>query len=504
MRLLATAFLLAMSAWAGAGEPARLIVLHTNDLHGQLDPLPKSPVRPVLRGRRAGGLAHLATMVRAIRKEAADTGAYVLLLDGGDLFQGTPVGNETRGKAVLDVMQHIGYDAAAVGNHEFDYGLENCLELARTSTFPLLCANVSGKNRALDEISSHTVFGSPRFPFRVAVIGLITPQTPWITTPGIEKHVRFADPIPVARALLSETDAHIKILLTHLGRDDDAKLAKACPGVDLIVGGHSHTGMGETVHGVPIVQTHGKGMTLGRVDFDLERGSWKVLRVAYRLIPVDPDATPADAVVGERIRIQTHAARKRLARRIGRLAAPLRRSRGFGVSTAGNWMADVMRDGTGAQIGFMNKGGIRCDLEAGPITAADVYRIMPFDNTIVSMDLTGAQVRSIVRQALRPGRRYPGLDWSGIVVEADRAGAGVRPTRIIFGGAELKHDATYRVATNSFLGAGGDGFGQFKAGAALKRHKSLLRDALASHLETHTPYTPPSKNRLRVGEPASR
>ena len=502
MRFLAFALLLAVSA--RAGEPARLIVLHTNDLHGQLDPLPKSPVRPVLRGRRAGGLAHLATMVRAIRKEAADTGAHVLLLDGGDLFQGTAVGNETRGTAVLDVMKEIGYDAAAVGNHEFDYGLENCLRLAKASAFPLLCANASGTSRPLDGISSHVVFDAPRFPCRVAVIGLITPKTPWITTPGIEKHVKFADPIPVARSLLGATDADLKILLTHIGRDGDAELARACPGVDLIVGGHSHTGMGETVNGVPIVQTHGKGMTLGRVDLDLERGSWKVLRVSYRLIPVDPDATPPDAVVGERIRIHTHATRKKLARKIGRLTAPLRRTRDFGASSAGNWMADVIRDATGAEIGFMNKGGIRCDLEAGPITAADVYRIMPFDNTVVSMDLTGAQVRSIVRQALRPGRRYPGLDWSGILVDADREGTGIRPTRILVAGAELKDEAKYRVATNSFLGAGGDGFAQFKAGTAVTRHKTLLRDALTSHLETRTPYTPPSEDRLRVSESASR
>ena len=173
MRLL---LLLLLGAVALADEPVRLTVLATNDLHGQLDPLPPSPVRSVLRGRPAGGYAHLAALVHAIRRE----GPPVLLLDCGDIFQGTPVGNETRGDAVIDCMNLLGYDAGALGNHEFDYGFRNMARLVQRANFPVLAANVSGAR----VLKPYVVIGPPRAPCRVAVIGLLTPGTPSITTPG--------------------------------------------------------------------------------------------------------------------------------------------------------------------------------------------------------------------------------------------------------------------------------------------------------------------------------
>ena len=138
--------LLVLTAVVLAGEPVTLIVLHTNDLHGQLDPQPASPRRAVLRGKPAGGFAHLATMVRAVRKEAP---GRVLMLDAGDIFQGTPIGNETRGDAVIECMNALAYHAGALGNHEFDFGIPNMLRLVKRADFPVLAANMTGEMGAV-------------------------------------------------------------------------------------------------------------------------------------------------------------------------------------------------------------------------------------------------------------------------------------------------------------------------------------------------------------------
>ncbi len=501
MRIFAAALLFFTTAFAD--EPARLVVLHTNDLHGQLRPLPPSPVGPIrrLRGKSVGGFAHLAALVRTTRKEVAQDGGFVLLLDGGDLFSGTPIGNESRGDAVVDAMNALGYDAIAVGNHEFDYGLKNMLRLAERSRFPWLAANMSGRRRPFRQIKPYVVLVPPRVPCRVAVIGLITPSTPYITTPNLGDSVRFADPIGTTRSLLEQIDADLYILLTHLGYSEDRKLAEACPELALIVGGHSHTAMSSTTNGVRIVQTRGKGITLGRVTFDLDKKTWKVLDVRAGKTPIDPSATDPDPAVQRVIQDYEKNLGVKLQRVLGKLTAPLRRNRSFFTSTAGNWMSDVIRKAGGAQIGFMNKGGIRCDLEAGEISFEDIYRLMPFDNTIVSMDLTGAQVRGIARQALKPGR-YPGLEWSGIEIEASKRGSGFEIVAIRVAGKPLEDKLTYRVATNSFVAAGGDGYAWFKQGRNTKKSGRLLRDVLAEALSADSPVTPPRDSRLLVVEKA--
>lgn len=496
MRLLAC---LLLATAALAGDPVRLIVLHTNDLHGQLHPMPPSPVRPVLRGKAAGGYAHLASMVRAIRREAAGRGAKVLLLDAGDIFQGTPIGNETRGRAVIEAMNALGYDAGALGNHEFDYGYENLVALVEKAAFPVLAANLAGAKR----VRPYVVLAPPAAPCRVAVIGVITPGTPMITTPGVTDGLTFADPVPVVRALRKELQADLFVVVSHLGREDELRLAREVEGLALVVGGHSHSPYVRKVDGTLVLQTHSRGLSLGRADLDLDPDGWKVVRAEGRLLPVDPRATAPDAAVQEVIVRYGKDLDERLRRVVGRLAAPLRRARGLVSSPAGNWMADVLRRAGQAEVGFMNKGGIRTDLEAGEVTAGDIYRLMPFDNVVATMDLTGAELRALLERHFAPGR-YPGLEWSGLFVEVARAADGtVTIAAVTVGGRPLDEQRLYRVATNSFLAAGGDGFEAFQKGRRRARG-GLVRDALAADLEARSPLTPPAEARLRVRRGALR
>jgi 2',3'-cyclic-nucleotide 2'-phosphodiesterase (5'-nucleotidase family) len=490
--------LLLAATFAWAGDPVHLIVLHTNDLHGQLAPHPASPARAVLRGKPAGGFPHLVTMVRQIREQALKDGATVLLFSAGDIYQGTPVGNETRGDAVLECMREAGYQAMALGNHEFDYGIENTLRLAKAAPFPVLAANMGGIEDTA--ISAWTKIGAPAAPCTIAVIGLITPTTPQITSPAVGKRFKFADPVATARSLVKQVDADLHFVLSHCGRDVERRIALEVPGVTIVAGGHSHTPVEQVVGDVPHVQTHGKSYTLGRIDLWLDPDGWKVVRSTARLLPVDPAVYPADPKVQAIVDKYSKVLDRKLAVVVGELAGPARRRRGNHSSSAGNWMADVVRRVGKAEIGITNKGGIRTDLEAGKVTLGDVYRLMPFENTIVTMRLTGADIRELVDRHVGLGseQRAPGLEWSGMQVVVED----FETTKITIDGRALEAARIYLVATNSFLGWGGDGFEPFRRGTERAETGVLFRDALAADLRARSPVVPPTERRLIVAKPA--
>ncbi|HEX5138761.1 MAG TPA: bifunctional UDP-sugar hydrolase/5'-nucleotidase [Planctomycetota bacterium] len=486
--------LLLLGAPAFAGGNERVVVVLTNDLHGQMEPLPPSPLRPFLQTQQAGGYAHEATMIRAARREAAEARAHFLLLDAGDIYQGTPIGNETRGEAVIAAMNTLDYDAMALGNHEFDYGVGNVVRLVRQAKFPVLAANASG----VREVKPYVLLAPPRVPCRIAVIGLITTETPHITGPGATKGVRFSDPVEATRAIMKEVEADLFIVVSHIGRDADLKLAAQVDGIALIAGGHSHTPVNDRVNGTLVLQTHAKSLSLARADLTLDPNGWKVVDAKGRLLPVDPRAAPADPAVTDVIGKYGKDLDARLKEVVGELLGPARRDDG----TAGNWMADVIRSVGKAEIGFTNRGGVRADLEKGPVTRADCYRLMPFDNDVVSMDLTGKEIRGLLDRNFAGATSPYRLDWSGLVVDVEGTGGTYRVVAVEAGGKPLEDGRTYRVATNSFLAAGGDGFETFRRGKNTSNAGVLIRDALANDLLERSPLMPPPDPRVRVLESA--
>jgi 2',3'-cyclic-nucleotide 2'-phosphodiesterase (5'-nucleotidase family) len=303
-------------------------------------------------------------------------------------------------------MNTLSYDAMALGNHEFDFGVGNLVGLVRRAKFPVLAANLDG----LRDVKPYVVLAPPRVPCRIAVIGLITPETPYITGPGATKGVRFSNPAAAARALRKEVEADVYILVTHIGREDDLKLAAEVPGFALICGGHSHTPTVEKVGTTLVVQTHTRGLSIARADLTLDRDGWKVTDAKGQLIPVDPRSAPADADVAAVMERYGQDLDAKLKEVVGELAAPARRDDG----TAGNWMADVIRTVGKAEIGFTNRGGIRCDLEKGKVTRADCYRLMPFENDVVSMDLTGEEIKELLDRHFGNAANPYRLEWRGL------------------------------------------------------------------------------------------
>jgi 2',3'-cyclic-nucleotide 2'-phosphodiesterase (5'-nucleotidase family) len=248
----------AQSVASQPGSDEIVTLLETNDIHGRIY-LPDAPQ----------GLTKIASMVRRIREDTPNT----LLLDAGDIIHGTPAAVLNHGLPVLDAMDALGYDAAAAGNHEFDFGQDITQNAIKYAHFPFLSANVLNSETGqpwggLTPYIIKNVGG-----VRIAIFGLTTPETVELEWPSTLKGIRFADPIETAKALVpklrNDEHADVVIALTHLGANADVRLAKSVSGIDFILGGHSHTRIDKQlwVNGVLIAQTGSYAKALGRIDF---------------------------------------------------------------------------------------------------------------------------------------------------------------------------------------------------------------------------------------------
>lgn len=476
----------------------QLCILHTNDVHGHI-------AEERVEGWRkpSGGAAVLAGCVRKIRDENRAAGIPTLLLDAGDIFLGTPEGNVSKGIAVVETMNAAGYDAMAIGNHEFDFGVGVVEALAAAARFPILGANV--------RVSS----GGPPPPFlrpavvkdadglKVGIIGVITESTPEIVMPGRTEKIVFEKPQEVIRAQIADLKAQgvdFIVLLSHCGSWQDKEIAAEVKGIGVIVGGHGHELLRKPLRvrrtGTLVVQAGGTGQYLGRLDcrVDPERG--RVVDHRYETIPLEKGRCAPDpevqaivdrwaAVVGEKFDETVAESLHDLAGN-DTAEAPL-----------GNLIADSMRAATGAQIAFHNNFGIRNPLLAGPVTYRDIYKILPFDNTLYTMTLTGAQLLKILEQSL--ALKYGILQLSGLTVEYDpKAPAGSRVISASCGGDPLDAAARYTVTTNSFLSQGGDSYATFLEGRDVVNSGILDRDALADYLRAHSPISPEGSSPTRL------
>jgi 2',3'-cyclic-nucleotide 2'-phosphodiesterase (5'-nucleotidase family) len=476
--------------------PVRLRVVGINDFHGNL-----RPHRPAFaEGREVGGAPALATYLRLAR-EAVE--APTLLLDGGDTMQGTPLSNLSFGAATVEFYDAAGFHAAALGNHEFDWGVEVLRERMEQAAFPWLAANlfVAGSDTLPSWArATHTVTlpgcaaAAPACDsVRVGIIGVATTATPRTTIPAHVVGFRFGDE---ARAIdrhvpdLRQQGAHFVIVAIHEGAYC-AQGGEPCQGPvieiaerlsqrpDLIVSGHSHTVLNLRAGGVPIVQAGSAGTRLSIVD--LERISADSVSVVVREQPVtytdrvDPD--PAMAALLDRL-VERYG--PLLHEEITHLPEPLLRT--ASEYPLGNLIADAQRAATGVDIAAMNNGGIRTELRAGPVTYEDLFRVQPFANTLVTMDLTGAQVLAFLEQVLSRGR--PDAHVSGIRVRYAPGEAAGDRLRAAFtdDGSPIDPARTYRVAVNNFMAEGGDGFTVLLEGANVENTGIVDLDALIRHL----------------------
>ena len=469
-----------------------LTVLHINDFHGNLLPQPGKEGKPA-----TGGMARIAKMVAEEREKNPEG---TILLSAGDMFQGTPISNLFRGRPVIETMNRMGFDAMTVGNHEFDWGMGAFQDLRKAASFPLLSANIVDERGALlPGVKPYVILRKKGL--KIAVIGVTTPETHYATKPGNLEGYKVIGVEKVLPALIERVrkeGAGPVIVLSHLGLDEDREMAAKVAGIDLVVGGHSHTEVKTTVTvgTTLIVQAGYYGRHLGVMKITVDGGTGKIVRYPekriLRKVQSGPN-DPVDEAVAGIIRRYDEQIREEFGRIVGETSVDLAK-RPF-ESNLGNLVCDAMRWATGADAAIQNNGGIRTTLPKGGITLEQVFMLLPFDNNLITMDLTGAQIAGILEQNAKTDGM---LQVSGLRVVYDRsAPEGSRVKELDVGGVPADPLRAYRVTTNDFLAAGGDRFGIFREGKNAVVGDNV-RDAFLAYLQTHSPVSPRIEGRIVV------
>jgi 5'-nucleotidase len=478
---LLTPLLLALSVACAAPPPAvppaaapQLVVHYFNDWHGHLEEFTRpGEATPV------AGAARLATLLAERRAAAAAQGADTLLFVAGDVLQGTPMSTAFRGEPDFALLRRFAVDAMSLGNHEFDYGLDNLATRVSEVDFPVLAANVRRADGSL-LVGDVARLTTPRHGVRVGVLGLVTADAAVTTHPRNVEGLRFEDPVAVARrevpALAADSD--LVVIVSHCGEVVDRRLAEV-PGVDLVVGGHDQVLLEPPprIGDVPVVQAMEWGEYLGEARFAraADRPRWAGNHY-LRTSGVTPDPEVA-ALVG--------AYRARLSGELGRVVAeaalPLEGRPGVvrrRETNLGDLVADALRAASGAELAVINGGTIRGSIDAGPVTLEEVMTALPFENRLVVVALSGAEVRAMLERSLSVAGEGGFLQVSGLRLRAD----GARLQAVEAAGAPLDERRVYQVATSDFLLAGGDGYPQ-AVGKPARETGSNLLDAVLRWME---------------------
>jgi 2',3'-cyclic-nucleotide 2'-phosphodiesterase (5'-nucleotidase family) len=454
---LAALALLTPAAVFAQPESARLTILHSNDTHGHLLPFSYPAIVPAgsdldqLPDRRdIGGIARRAALAQKIRTEQRGRGIPVWLVDVGDFCDGTPFSTEYRGEADVAAMNASGYDFSTFGNHEFNNTLTQVQKLLRLTKHPVVLTNAVDRTTRKPLGQPWRVEQVGRV--RVGIFGLVTREA--ATYPAAKEGIDVLDEIATAKRTVAELrkQADVIVLLSHAGEQTDLKLAAEVPGIDVIVGGHSHSRLPigqlawrgddlkqNDVNGTVIVQAFQWGGELGRLDLLFQKdetGTWRVSRYRARLVPVTA-GMPADPMVASVVDKYWQPIAARYGEVVGRATADIS-SRGDDAA-AYNFVADAVRDTFNVEIELENSGGVRAPLIAGEITRADLVTMDPFDNTVVLFRASGAQLKDILARHAPyvSGIRYRLVD--GKLGDATIGGQPIDDTRV------------YTGATNSYF-----------------------------------------------------
>ena len=436
------------AALYGSSE-AHVVVMHTNNIRGHL-----------LSGPDGAGSAALASVVRQTKPD--------LMLDAGEMFSGTLISDLFLAAPVIQVMNSIGYDAAAVGSNEFSYGIHVLEARAKEANFPLLSANADSPVR---EIQAAAIFNAQDV--RIAIVGLTTEEVARVGHPQNVKYVDVGDVVRSIENLLPRIRDRVDsvILLTNVTRADEQRLARAFPEIRLIIGAHEDAELPVRIGQTTIVSAGKFGKYVGRLDLTFNES--KLNRVESRLIPiegVEPD--PEVAKILDPFQAKLNATLQQV---LGHAAGDLSRSTAE-ESHIGNLLADAVRAKTGTAIALINAADPQAGIRKGPITGQTVLDVLPSENTLVTMRLNGAQIKRILSRTV--------MSVSGVRVKLDVAKPqGKRLVSVrLADGIQIKDKDFYSVTTNDYLLMGGDGYTEFADGLDVEDTGILMREAFAEHI----------------------
>ena len=528
------AWILALTLALGLAAPGfaeaprgRLVILHTNDVHGRAVADP------------AGKVLGYAAIAR-YKKDLEAAGDSVLLLDAGDACQGTPLVNLSMGKTAIEFMNAAGYDAMAPGNHEFDWGLDNARQLAGLADFPMLSANIVNHLEGSLTFAANKVFEMPNG-MKVGVFGLSTPETMTKAHPDKVRGIDFLQAEALYGAARKQVEelkaagADIIVLLSHLGSDDESApnrsldVLENVTGIDLLIDGHSHSlfEKGKMVGDTLLVSAGEYGQNLGVVVYDGEKFSASLFSglgksAMSAVVEVEGVLYSAlltaklDAEVAELVNNADQAVKQELSKVFARTEVCLNGERDPGNRTEetnlGDFSADAILWAAKQALGdkvvaaITNGGGIRASIQVGDITMNDMKTVFPFGNKVSVLEVKGSELLEALEAATSSTPKALGAfpQVSGIVFSIDTtvpyekgeqypdstyfapAKPGSRVKIESVGGQPFDLEALYTIATNDFTAAGGDTYYVFRYPNATSGYKTgvALEDALVNYVTT--------------------
>jgi len=531
------AILASVSAMALGAVEARadyiLDILHTNDLHSRIESINKydstCSADDEKENKCFGGIARVRTMVSDRRFAFGKEKANLLVLDAGDQFQGSLFYSTYKGKAAAEFMNQIGYDAMAIGNHEFDDGAENLGEFIAKVAFPLISGNtIAEKGSVLDgKYKDYVVF--ERGGEKIAVVSVLAADTKETSSPG--DSISFTDPIEYLNGIVPKIEAegiNKIIALTHVGIEEDKRIAANVKGIDVIVGGHSHTLLSNTdekAYGpyplmvdnpdgvkVPIVTAYAYSKYLGELSVVFDDAG-KVIAADGVPHLLDSSVKP-DAGMAARVAALGAPIEELKTKQVGMTSAPIdgdRNSCRLQECSMGDLVTDAMLDrveGQGVQIAITNGGGLRASIDQGDVTMGEVLTVLPFQNTLSTFELSGKDIvgslENGVSETADVARRFAqvaGLRYAWD--ESVEPGQGrVKQVQVMENGEwkDINPDKMYKVVSNNFMRAGGDGYKLFKEnGQNAYDYGPGLETVVADYLSKNNPYTPKTEGRIVKG-----
>lgn len=515
--LLALTFMTTVPVFAGS----TVTILHTNDFHSRVEPISKydSPcsIEDNIAGKCFGGYARLVTAVADARARNPDA----LLFSGGDQFQGSLFYTYYKGKVAAEIMNTMQYDGMTVGNHEFDDGPEVLREFIENVNFPVVMSNAdfSKEPSLADKLMKSTIV--EKNGQKYGIIGLTPQDTDELASPG--KNIVFSDPVVAVQGevdILTKQGINRIIVLSHSGYRVDSRIAAETTGVDVIVGGHTNTLLSNTddraagpyptmVGNTAVVQAYAYGKYVGEL--------FVTFNDAGEIVTATGDPIVIDSGVAEQSDIVA---------RVQELAAPLEQIRNKVVASSatvidgnrsvcrirecemGNLIADAMLDrvkNQGVSIAIMNSGGIRSSIDEGDITMGEVLAVLPFQNTLSTFDITGADIIAAlengVSQVEEVKGRFPqvaGLKFKWDAAKPANKGRVLGVMVSVNGEYQtIDKSKTYSVVTNNYVRGGGDGYKVFASNAKnAYDFGPNMESVLADYLSANAPYTPKLEGRI--------
>ncbi len=399
-----------------AAEIRSLTILHTNDLHAHISPS----------DAHTGGFAYLAAAIRHERAGCTDC----ILLNAGDLVQGTPVSTIFHGLPVFELANLFGFDAATLGNHDFDYGWIEARKFIETANYPMASCNIVGADNELFAARPYVILTVNKL--RVAVLGALTDDMYKLSTPKLMQQWHTVPVVATVRRYAAELKekSDIVILLGHLTAEEELRFLESVPEVPVIVSGHVHTGLEQAIScdGRVMVRVKGYGEELGRLDLKVDTAAKAPESWTWKRIPIDSTKIQPAADVAAQVKRWEDEVAARVDQPLATARHPFNKSQLKAV------MEQAMRDETCADFAFMNAGGVRDVLPEGRLLVRHIWDIMPFDDLVVIAHVKGRDLppKVLGGRAVEPEREYT-LAVTDFTAQNQSAPAQLGTTGLVFG-----------------------------------------------------------------------